>query len=115
MAIQIRDPGGNLLDGFHPTLPLEQRPLTTMARAAIDSGSGMNLEGYRDYRGVTVMGTWTWDDELGVGLATEVDADEAMTPYYDSRRSILRILAVTILVAILAFRHTSRSPEASVP
>jgi len=104
MAIQIRDPGGNLLDGFRPTLPLEQRPLTTMARAAIDSGGGMNLEGYRDYRGVPVMGAWTWDNELGVGLATEVDAAEAMTPYYDSRRSIFRILGVTILVSILAFR-----------
>src|SRR5205085_1030649 len=95
MAIKVRDPGGNLVDGFKPTLPPERRPLTTMARSAIDNGSGINLEGYRDYRGVMVMGAWTWDDELGIGLAMEVDADEAMTPYYDSRRSLFRILAVT--------------------
>jgi signal transduction histidine kinase/CheY-like chemotaxis protein len=90
-TIEVRDPSA-------------QRPLTTIAQAAISGRSGVNLEGYRSYRGVTVMGAWTWDDELGVGLATEVDAAEAMTPYYDSRRSLFRILGVTLIVAILAFR-----------
>ncbi len=103
-ALQVRDPGVNLLEGFKPTLPSEQWPLTTAVRSAIDSGSGINLEGYRDYRGVTVIGAWTWDDELGIGLTMEVDAEEAMTPYYDARRSLMRILAVTVVVAILAFR-----------
>jgi signal transduction histidine kinase/DNA-binding response OmpR family regulator len=104
MAIQVRDPGGNLVEGFQPASPSAQWPLTAAVRAAIDSGSGggINLQGYRDYRGVEVMGAWAWDEELGVGLAMEVDAAEAMTPYYDSRRSVLRILAVTIIVAILA-------------
>jgi signal transduction histidine kinase/CheY-like chemotaxis protein len=116
MAIQVRDPGGSLVDGFKPALPLAQRPLTAMARSAIDKKGGINLEGYRDYRGVMVMGAWTWDDELGVGLAMEVDAAEAMTPYFDSRRSLLRILAVTAIVAALAFRayiQVARSKRAA--
>ena len=115
LAIQIRDPGGNLLEGFEPTLPPAQQPLTTMARAAIEGGNGTNLEGYRDYRGVVVIGSWTWDDALGVGLATEVDADEAMTPYRDARNSLFRIVTFAVIVSILAFwayLHAVRSKRA---
>ena len=104
LAVQVRDPGGNLLQGYVPALPAKDRPLTVMAQAAIARGSGSNIAGYRDYRGVDVMGAWTWDNQLNVGLATEVDSDDAMTPYYDSRVSVFRILAVTLFVALLGFR-----------
>jgi len=38
---------------------------------------GSNVKGYRDYRGVTVVGAWAWDKELGFGITTEIDVSEA--------------------------------------
>jgi signal transduction histidine kinase/CheY-like chemotaxis protein len=89
MSTYIRDPDGNL---------------TAMAQDAIRGSSGSNVDGYRDYRGVDVMGAWTWDDTLGVGLASEVDTEDALTPFYEGRRAVARILGITIIIAIIAFR-----------
>lgn len=38
---------------------------------------GADVQGYRDYRGVRVVGAWHWIDELGAGVVTEMDASEA--------------------------------------
>jgi sigma-B regulation protein RsbU (phosphoserine phosphatase) len=77
LNIRIRDPGGDLTRGFESEVPPAQRPLTFMADQAISSGPGMNLDGYNDYRGVPVVGAWTWDETNGLGIATEMDAAEA--------------------------------------
>ena len=100
LNIHIRDPGGNLLQG-HP-LPSDTKslPLTVMAAEAIARRNGGNIEGYRDYRGVTVMGAWLWDDMLGVGMTTEIDVDEALASYRSTRNTILIVLAVTVLVSL---------------
>jgi signal transduction histidine kinase/DNA-binding response OmpR family regulator len=89
MSTYIRDPEDNL---------------TVMAQSAVRGNSGSNVEGYRDYRGVDVMGAWTWDDTLGIGLASEVDTEDALTPFYEGRRAVARILGITIIIAMLAFR-----------
>ena len=101
-TIQIRDPGGNLLEGFKPAAPRENHPLTRMAASATAGQSGSNLDGYRDYRGVDVVGFWLWDEDLGVGLASEVDLVEMLAIYRGSRASILTILGVTASLSILA-------------
>lgn len=61
LALDLRDPGGNMLDGFRPEKPRRQLPLTHMADSAVRGNSGVNIKGYRDYRGVEVMGAWLWD------------------------------------------------------
>ncbi len=76
-TVRLRDPGGDLTKGFVPDEPLSARPLTKMARLCTAGNDGDDLEGYRDYRGVEVIGAWRWIDELEVGLATELDVDEA--------------------------------------
>lgn len=48
-----------------------------MAASASKGGSGVNVYGYNDYRGVPVIGAWSWLREYGFGIATEIDVDEA--------------------------------------
>ena len=77
LTVDVRDPGGNLLEGFRSPVLREKQPLTLMARSAIESGSGENLQGYNDYRGVPVIGAWNWLTEYGFGITTEIDVEEA--------------------------------------
>ena len=59
LNIQIRDPQVNMAEGNRPTLRLAERPLTQMAAMAVQNQSGVDVNGYRDYRGVPVVGAWT--------------------------------------------------------
>lgn len=77
LNVDIRDPGVNLVEGEHIEIPKETQPLTRMAASALVGESGIDLEGYRDYRGVPVIGAWLWDEELGFGMTTEIDVSEA--------------------------------------
>lgn len=99
LSIRIANPGGNILEGFVPTIPLTERPLTLMAKSAISRQSFRNLDEYRDYRGVNVFGAWVWDEVLDIGLATEIDAKEAMRPYYETRIIIVLVLVLTITLS----------------
>lgn len=51
--------------------------LTRMAAKATLGHSGEDLEGYPDYRGVEVIGAWSWNQGWGFGIATEQDMKEA--------------------------------------
>jgi PAS domain S-box-containing protein len=56
--------------------------LTKMAASAIKGNSGVDISGYRDYRGVPVVGTWRWDPQLHMGLTIEQDVSEAYSLFY---------------------------------
>jgi PAS domain S-box-containing protein len=100
LKISVRDPGGDLTRGFTPSVPRYQQPLTLMAEQATRGQSGLNVKGYRNYRGVRVYGAWLWDGKLGVGLATEINAADALGPYFAIRRVLLSVLGVTVLLAL---------------
>jgi signal transduction histidine kinase len=55
---------------------------------------GVDTSGYLDYRGIPVLGAWSWDDRLGIGIANEVDRDEALTPFRAIRMLTLSMLTV---------------------
>lgn len=57
--------------------PVASWPLTRMAREALRKGDGWNTQGYRDYRGVPVVGAWRWVHRYGFGVAAEVDRQVA--------------------------------------
>ena len=40
-------------------------------------GSGVDVVGYRDYRGSPSYGAWKWLDKYGIGVGTEVDIADA--------------------------------------
>lgn len=99
LNIEIRDPGAQLNMDKTSKLLKQPRPLTRMAASAIAGESGSDLEGYRDYRGSSVIGTWLWDQDLGIGIATEQDKKEA----YESIRNIrVVIVTLTILAIVLS-------------
>lgn len=50
---------------------------TEMAKNALSGHSGINIEGYKDYRGVPVIGAWTWLEPYRIGVSTEIDYSEA--------------------------------------
>lgn len=103
LSIEIRDPGGNMLDGFVPDAPRASLPFTKMAASAIKGQSGSDKEGYNDYRGVPVLGVWLWNNNLDIGMTTEIDVSEALANYNNVR---LIMLAVISLVSVLAFGFT---------
>ena len=100
LLVSLRDPGGDMTKGFSPSVPGYQQPLTLMAQEATKGKAGLNVAGYRDYRGVRVYGAWLWDDKLGVGLATEIDEADALGPFYTTRTLILTVLGITVLLAL---------------
>ena len=100
LSVSVRDPGGNLTQGFSPAIPRYQQPLTLMAQQATRGESGLNVEGYRDYRGVSVYGAWLWNGNLDVGFATEIDQADALGPYVAIRAVILTVLGITVLLAL---------------
>ncbi|MFC1749307.1 response regulator [Pseudomonadota bacterium] len=107
--LEIRDPGGNMLEGFRPHVKREDLPLTVMAENLLNQGAtyyqntlSVNLTGYRDYRGVTVFGSWVWSADLGLGIATEIDAKEALAGYYTLRDNLLLIVGFALVLMIAA-------------
>ena len=87
LNVLIRDPGVDLTQGNRPTLRGPEQPLTRMAADAISGGEGVDVDGYRDYRGVRVVGAWKWLPRENIGIATEVDVAEAFRPLYALRRA----------------------------
>jgi signal transduction histidine kinase len=101
LNVVVRDPGGNIAKGYHSKTPQEQQPLTRMAATAVEGNAGIDTDGYRDYRGVRVIGAWLWDKKLGMGLATEMDYREAFSSYRYFRELVLSVLLVTLAVSTL--------------
>ena len=79
-TVQVRDPGGDLAAGFKTDVPLEARRFTEMAAMAVAGQDGINMDGYRNYRGVKVVGAWKWLPEYGFGVATEAQHHEVYKP-----------------------------------
>ncbi len=92
LVLRAADPGGDLTTGFQPAGdPSSWRP-TEMAASAVQGDSGINVKGYRGYRGTPVVGAWTWLPQFDLGLATEQEYGELMTPM-----SIVRVVMSTLL------------------
>jgi PAS domain-containing protein len=72
--------------------------LTRMALAATRGRPGLDLEGYPDHRGRQVVGAWTWDDQLGLGIAAEVEVKEAFHVVEVARRALGAACIITLVL-----------------
>jgi len=110
LNIEIRNPGVNLVQRERSDIKRSDQPLTRMATSAVSGVSGIDLNGYRDYRGVPVVGIWVWDPELGFGIATEMDESEAHKTLYSVRYTIttLSVIAISLLIGLTVIFNASR-------
>ncbi|MDH5541349.1 MAG: EAL domain-containing protein [Nitrospinota bacterium] len=110
LEVELRDPGVNLMEGERPSIPREEWPFTVMARSALGGGSGVNVAGYPDYRGVDVVGAWKWLEKYDIGIASELDKEEAFATLNVLEELIfaLSVLVVVLSVAIIAIRRYAR-------
>ena len=109
LTVDIRDPGGNLLEGHRPPVQREMQPLTLMAQSAIAGNSSENLEGYNDYRGVPVIGAWSWNADHSFGVATEIDVDEAYRSLSATRSLFYFLVAFSALLVLALTAYFVRS------
>lgn len=106
LNVLVRDPGGNVTEGYRPTTRRAQLPLTKMAESAIAGNADVDVEGYRDYRGVPVVGAWTWLSEYNIGVATEVDVAQAFRPIVILQRAFWVLYGLLIISSIAIFVFT---------
>jgi eukaryotic-like serine/threonine-protein kinase len=106
LQVLVRDPGGDITAGHRPTARRRDLPLTFAAGEAIAGRPGVNVAGYRDYRGVPVVGAWKWLPDGNIGVVTEVDYSEAFLPLTILRRTFWGLLALLALSAAAIFVFT---------
>jgi sigma-B regulation protein RsbU (phosphoserine phosphatase) len=96
------DRGGRRLVESRFGRPVGPEGQALSTRMALTGRSGLNVDGYRDYRGVPVIGAWTWNEHYDIGIATEVGLDEAYGALagYQRQTRLGTGLAVLLIVAL---------------
>ena len=103
LTLELRDPGGNLAEGYEPKEAKESWPLTLLVRNAVAGGKGKEVKRVRDYRGVPVVGAWQWLPDHQFGVITKLDAEEAFKPLRSLRLIFLILLLLSILCGVGLF------------
>jgi eukaryotic-like serine/threonine-protein kinase len=103
LTLEVRDPQVDMTKGDRPPQRRQDQPLTRMAQDAISGNTGLDVKGYRDYRGVPVVGAWTWLPNYGFGVATEIDVAEAYRQLYTLRSVFWTLFGVSIAASVFMF------------
>ncbi|WP_194435469.1 response regulator [Vibrio fluminensis] len=98
LNVRIADPGKDL--STDPQVADSEWPLTVMALSISERISSRNLSGYNDYRGVPVVGRWIWDDALNMGIAAEMDVDEAYSLLSTFKATVWSMLTITLVLML---------------
>ncbi|MGH7135690.1 MAG: serine/threonine protein kinase, partial [Pirellulales bacterium] len=106
LTLQLRDPLVNLSRGERPSVRPAEQPLTRMAADAVSGNAGVDVDGYRDYRGVPNVGAWTWLPEYGFGVATEVDRADALHAIQILRAAFWSLFALLAACSVAIFVFT---------
>jgi PAS domain S-box-containing protein len=64
----------------------------------MEKGESGFIDGYTDYRGVTVVGAVKWLPGMDIGIAVEQDVDEVYGPFQFASRAIVGLTALAILL-----------------
>ncbi|MCF6282635.1 MAG: ATP-binding protein [Candidatus Polarisedimenticolaceae bacterium] len=107
LNLEIRDPGGNLMEGYKSPLFRHQQSYTKMAQSALSGQSGFDTVGYNNYRGIPVVGAWQWNKKAGIGLVTEISVTEAYRAYYTIQKLVIgALIALALFAATMVFLFT---------
>jgi serine/threonine protein kinase len=107
LTLSLRDPGGDLTQGFVAKTNATQ-PLIRMVERALEGVAGVEIEPFRDYRGVPVVGAWRWLPRYGFGVGTKLDAREAFESLRVVRHVFLILFLLLVLSAIVVLVFTYR-------
>ena len=97
LTLVLRNPLVDLSKGNASPKRRSEQPLTLPVTEAGAGHAGFNVDGYRDYRGVPVVGAWEWLPEFDFGLVTEMDVAEAFHPLHIIRVGFWIIFALLVL------------------
>lgn len=103
LTLELRDPKVDLSQGKTSPKRRAELPLTRSLTQATIGKEGVDVDGYRDYRGVPVVGAWTWLPDLDLGLVTEMDESEAFAPLWIVRMAFGFIFILLLLGAVAIF------------
>ena len=114
LPVRLTDPGRDLTK--HPLPPGSaipgDLPLTRMCASAIRGENGLDVIGYRDYRGVEVVGAWKWFPEYGFGITSEIDTAEAFAGINTAFRIFWLMLIPIVLGTALSECNACRKRKA---
>lgn len=114
LNILLRDPGIDLTTGARPTGSRADLPLTHAITEAVAGRDGVDIHGYRDYRGVLVVGAWQWLSDEGFGIATKVDVSEAhqtLNTINYAFWSLFALLAIASMAMLTSMLRADRMSE----
>lgn len=112
LRLEIRDPGSSVSKGNEKES--HKFPFTQMAVSALAGERGVDVNGYRDYRGVPVVGAWAWLNDMHFGIAVEIDTSEAfvllshLEGIFITILLLLFVLGLGFLILQLQERSTQR-------
>lgn len=106
LNVQVRNPGGDLADGFRPKVRRSELPLTEICVKALSGTTGVTMDGYRNYRGAISVGAWTWLPKYQFGLITEIHSSEAFRPLAILNWSFYCLYTLLVISAIAIFGFT---------
>jgi eukaryotic-like serine/threonine-protein kinase len=119
LRMKIRDPGVDLRTGARPSVPRVDQPLTQLANQVTQGREAVYVQGYRDYRGVPVVGAGTWLADRSFGVITEINTDEAFHSVETLRRiyfALITLIAASgaslVVLAFVAGRTRARAAQA---
>jgi eukaryotic-like serine/threonine-protein kinase len=106
LSLELRDPGVDMTTGARPAQRRGEQPLTRLVTDAKEGRAGVDVEGDRDYRGVRVIGAWTWLPEYAFGVVTKVDRAEAYRPLAILQTAFWSLFALLAAAAAALFIFT---------
>ena len=77
-----------------------------MAASATMGIDDVDVRGYRNYRGLEVVGAWAWLHDYSMGVATEEAVDEAFQTLYVLRRAFMVLFALLVASGSALFGFT---------
>ena len=89
LNLKLLDPEEELRPGENRAKARNQLNLTRMAASATMGNNDFDVRGYRNYRGMEVVGAWAWLHDYGMGVASEQSVGEAFETLYVLRRAFL--------------------------
>ena len=101
--VYLANPGVDLTDDA--TLAPDESLLmpTLAATSLLTAGSGMSLAPYESYLGRPVVGAWTWNESLQMGVVVEISESEALAFTRSAVRTLDLFAAVALLTTVVSY------------